>query len=154
MVSIYQEVVPGLALLANVGWQNWSEFGKVDVQVANEAQTSATINVNYSDTWHGALGAQIQVAEGWLLSTGVSYDSSMISNGQRTPAAPVGPAYRIAAGVQHPISESVELGIAYELLWSGTLPMDQDRGPLSGRIAGAYENTFLNFFAFNVNWKL
>jgi long-chain fatty acid transport protein len=154
MVSVYQEVVPGLALLANVGWQNWSQFGRVDIQIADPMQTSATVNLNYSDTWHGALGAQIRAAEGWLISTGVSYDSSMISNQQRSPSLPTGSAWRFAAGVQHPVSESVELGVAYELLWGGTLPVDQQRGPLSGRIAGAFENTFLNFFAFNVNWKL
>jgi long-chain fatty acid transport protein len=154
MVSLYQEVVPGVALLANVGWQNWSQFGKVDIQIANAAQSSATVNVNYKDTWHAALGAQIQVAPGWLLSTGISYDSSMVSDGDRGPALPVGSAFRIAAGIQHPVSESVELGFAYEFLWGGNLPVDKDRGPLSGRIAGSYNNTNLNFFALNVNWKL
>ena len=154
MVSVYQELVPGLALLANVGWQNWSQFGKVDVQIADQAQTSSTFNLNYSDTWHGALGAQIRAAEGWQISSGVSYDSSMLSNQQRTPSVPVGSAFRIAAGVQHPVSESVELGLAYEFLWGGTLPIDQQRGPLSGQISGAYDDTFLNFLAFNVNWKL
>jgi len=154
MVSLYQEVLPGLALLANVGWQNWSQFGKVDVQIANEAQSSAAVNVNYKDTWHAALGAQIQVAQGWLLSTGISYDSSMVSDQQRGPALPVGSAFRIAAGIQHPVSESVELGFAYEFLWGGSLPVDQQRGPLSGRLAGSYNNTNLNFFALNVNWKL
>lgn len=154
MLSVYKEVVPGLALLANVGWQNWSQFGKVDVQVSDPSQTSVTVNVNYKDTWHGALGAQIKAAEGWLVSTGISYDSSMIANDQRTPALPTGSAWRFAAGVQHPVSESVELGLAYEFLWGGTLPMDQQRGPLSGRIAGSYQNTLINFFAFNVNWKL
>ena len=154
MVSFYQEVVPGFALLGNVGWQNWANFGKVDVMIGDPAQRSAAVNLNYKDTWHVALGAQIRVAEGWLLSTGVSYDSSMISDQQRGPSLPVGSALRFAAGIQHPVSESVELGFAYELLWGGTLPMDQNRGPLSGRIAGAYDNTFLNFFALNVNWKL
>ncbi len=154
MVSFYQEVVPGFALLGNVGWQNWSKFGKPEITIADQGQTSATLNLNYKDTWHVALGAQIQVAQGWLLSSGVSYDSSMISDQQRTPSLPVGAALRFAAGIQHPVSESVELGFAYEFLWGGTLPLDQNRGPLSGRLAGAYNSTFLNFFALNVNWKL
>ena len=129
MVSFYQEITPGFALLGNVGWQNWANFGKVDISIGDTGQASATVNVNYKDTWHAALGAQIRVAEGWLLSTGVSYDSSMISDAQRTPSLPVGSALRFAAGIQHPVSESVELGFAYEFLWGGTLPMDQNRGP-------------------------
>ncbi len=31
MFSVYHEVNDRLALMANLGWQDWSEFGKVDV---------------------------------------------------------------------------------------------------------------------------
>jgi long-chain fatty acid transport protein len=154
MVSLYQEVTPALALLANFGWQDWSSFGKVDVQLANEAQTSATVQLHYVDSWHGALGAQIRVAPTWLLSTGVSFDSSIVSDQDRTPSLPLGASWRIAAGVQHPVSDSVELGAAYEFLWCGDLPMDQQRGPLSGRLEGTYRGVMLNFFAVNVKWRL
>ena len=46
------------------------------------------------------------------------------------------------------------LGLNYELAWSGNLAMDQNRGPLSGRLAGDYQDTSINFFAVNVGWKL
>ena len=67
---------------------------------------------------------------------------------------PLGSAWRFAAGVQHAVSQSVELGLAYELLWGGNLPIDQQRGLLSGRIAGTYQDTLINFLGLNVNWKL
>jgi long-chain fatty acid transport protein len=154
MASVYQEVVPGVAVLANIGWQNWSQFGKIDVQIANEAQTSATVDLSYSDTWHAALGSQIQIVDGWRLSAGIAYDTSMVSPQHRTATLPLGEVWRFGAGVQHPVSGSVELGAAYELGWGGSPSVDQDRGPLAGHLAGTYENELLHFFALNVSWKL
>lgn len=35
MFSLYHELNDRLVLLANLGWQDWSEFGKVDVAVSD-----------------------------------------------------------------------------------------------------------------------
>ena len=35
---------------------------------------------------------------------------------------------------------SVEIGVAYDLAWAGNLPVDQQSGPLSGRIAEVQVN--------------
>lgn len=33
------------------------------------------------------------------------------------------------------------------------LPVDQERGPLAGRVVGEYDDVALNFFALNVSWR-
>jgi len=78
MFSAYHELTDRLALMGNLGWQEWSEFGKVGVAVASEDTSSLTIDRNYKDTWHVAVGAQYRVADPWLLTAGVAYDSSMV----------------------------------------------------------------------------
>jgi len=35
----------------------------------------------------------------------------------------------------------------------GDMSVNQDRGPLAGRVAGDYSNTSFNFFALNLTWK-
>jgi len=55
MASVYHELDGRWALLGNVGWQDWSEFGKVGVEVNSDS--TATVDRNYNDTWHAALGA-------------------------------------------------------------------------------------------------
>ena len=52
------------------------------------------------------------------------------------------------------MSDRFDLGIAYTLLWGGSLPLDQQRGPLSGRLAGSYENTSMHFLSMSLRWTL
>ena len=98
MLSGYHELNAKWALMADVGWQNWSQFGEVDVGVDSANPSSLTKNLNYQDTWHGAIGAQYRASEQWLLSAGFAYDSSAVSDANRTLSLPMGQAYRLGLG--------------------------------------------------------
>ena len=43
----------------------------------------------------------------------------------------------------------MELGLGYTLVWMGDLDVDQQGGPLSGRLEGTFEDTNMHFFAVN-----
>jgi long-chain fatty acid transport protein len=154
MFSVYHEVNDRLALMANLGWQDWSEFGKVDVSVNSAAvNASITVDLDYQDTWHAALGAQYRVAEPWLLSAGIAYDSAMLDEDQLGPSLPVGETWRFGLGSRYDWSKDVTLGAAYELAWGGDLDMDVERGPLAGRVSGTYENVAIHFVSLNAEWR-
>jgi long-chain fatty acid transport protein len=145
MASIYHELDEKWAVMGNAGWQDWSEFGKVDVSVDAQNQTNTTTNLNFNDTWHTAAGVQYKIAPTWLVSTGLAYDSSMVDDKYRTPTLPVGETIRWGLGLQHDLSASTTVGLAYELAYSGDAPVNQQRGPLSGRLAGEYSNVTIQF---------
>ena len=153
MLSAYHELSDRLAIMGNLGWQDWSEFGNVGVSVSSEDTSSLTFDRNYKDTWHVAFGAQYRVAAPWLLSAGVAYDSSMMDDEDRTPDLPLGEAWRFGLGARYDWSQNLAFGLGYTLLWSGDLDMDVNRGPLAGRVSGTYENTSMNFINFYLNWK-
>ncbi|MDZ7596858.1 MAG: OmpP1/FadL family transporter [Desulfobacterales bacterium] len=153
MFSAYHDLTPRLAVMGNLGWQDWSRFGKVDVGIDAADTTSFTADRNYQDTWHTALGAQYRVAEPWLLSAGIAYDSSMVEDEDRTPDLPVGEAWRFGAGARYDWSQQLTLGLAYTLLWMDDLDMTLDRGPLAGSVSGQYDDAAIHFLNFNVNWK-
>jgi long-chain fatty acid transport protein len=153
MFSVYHEVTDRLALMANLGWQDWSEFGKVDVSVAAEDSNSLTADLDYDDTWHAALGAQYRVSEPLLLTAGIAYDSAMMDEDQLTPALPVGETWRFGLGTRYNWSQDVTLGAAYELAWGGDLDMDVERGPLAGRVSGTYESVAIHFVCLNAEWR-
>jgi len=44
------------------------------------------------------------------------------------------------------------LGFAYEFAWIGDMPIDQNRGPLAGHVAGSYNNANLSVVAANLTW--
>lgn len=153
MVSAYHEFTENLALMANVGWEDWSKFGQVQVGIVDNTTRNLTANLEYKDTWHGALGAQYRLSDPWMLTAGVAYDSSMLDDDQRSPALPVGEAWRFALGGLYNYSEKITLGAAYELAWSGSLPMTVSRGPVAGTVSGEYNDTSISVISLNLNYK-
>lgn len=155
MASVYQRLNDRLALMANVGWQNWERFGQVAVGVDSANPKNLTTDLNYQDTWHGAVGAQFQLAPTWQLTGGIAYDSSAVNNEDRTVTVPVGRALRLGAGVTWQYSPRLSFNAAYEFLWAGDMSVDQgDDLALRGRVAGTYEDASFSFFTLNLNWKL
>jgi len=155
MVSFYHELNSQWALLGNFGWQDWSQFGKVDVSFK---ETSLTTDLDFKDTWHGALGVQYRISEPWLITGGVAYDSSMMDDSNRSPALPLGWAWRFALGGQYAWSKTVQVGLAYEYLYSGSPDISKKSElpvALGGRgdLSGNYSNMSIQFFSANVTWK-
>ena len=153
MASFARSLNDRWSILGNVGWQDWSAFGKVDVQVDSANPTSLTVDQNFKDTWHAAVGAQVKTGSPWSLSFGAAYDSSCLDDADRTPTFPLGEAWRFGFGAQRKLTEKLELGLAYELAWGGSLSVDQERGPLSGRLSGAYEDTAMHFLGASLRWS-
>lgn len=153
MVSAFHDLTDRLALLANVGWEQWSRFGKIDVGFVDNTTRSLTTDLDYKDTWHGALGAQYRLSDPWLLSAGVAYDSAMLDDDQRNPALPVGDTWRFALGGQYRWSPKVTLSGAYELAWGGNLPMNVSRGPVAGTVSGEYKDTAIHVLDLTMNYK-
>ena len=153
MVSAYHELTDKWAVMGNVGWQQWSEFGKVDITVSSEESADITADRKYEDTWHVAAGGQYRISEPWLWSFGVAYDSSIVEDEDRTADLPLGEAWRFGTGAQYKYKKNLDLSLAYELLWAGDLPMDVDRGPLAGRVSGDYNDTYMHFIHLALNWR-
>jgi long-chain fatty acid transport protein len=154
MASAYHEFTDKLAIMGNVGWQNWSSFGNIDVSIDSDTSTSVTQDLGYDDTWHFAFGVQYQIAEPWLVSTGFAYDTSPADSGKkRTPALPLDRQLRVGAGVQYELNQDVTLGAAYEYLDLGDANIDQTGGNLRGDLKGDYKKNRIHFIGLNVVWK-
>jgi long-chain fatty acid transport protein len=153
MLSVYHDVNNQLALMANVGWQDWSRFGNVEVSVSDSG-IDRNVNAGFKDTWHGALGAQYRVSgTPWLLTAGVAYDSDMLHDDQLSPLLPVGETWRFGLGSRYHWSKDVTLGAAYELAWGGDLDLDVERSARAGRVSGTYESSALHVVSLNGEWR-
>jgi long-chain fatty acid transport protein len=154
MASIYQELGSKWAVMGNVGWQQWSRFGQIDVTLVNQNANSLTANANFQDTWHGAGGVMFKAFPDWTFTAGVAYDSSAVKDQDRTVLFPIGETYRFGAGVQWQLRPTMNLGFSYEYALSPDLSVDQFRGPLAGRVSGDYPSPSINFLALNFRWQL
>jgi long-chain fatty acid transport protein len=77
----------------------------------------------------------------------------MVDAADRSLALPVGETWRFAAGVQRQLSERFDLGFGYTFQSLGSLPVDVNRGPLSGRVSGAYENAAAHVLSLQGHWR-
>ena len=111
--------------MGNVGWQNRSMFrpGRYRINLYNPK--NLTTNLNFKDTWHGALGTQYRPS----------------------------PAWRFGLGAQYAIKQNLTVGFAYELQWTGYMSINQSRGPPSGTVAGQYDNAYFHVYALTLSWK-
>ena len=154
MFSAFHQVTPKLAILGNVGWQDWSEFGKVDVHVKSDSPTKLTANRGYDDTWHFAGGIQYQLTEQWRLNTGLAYDTSMVDDDEVTLDMPTADSWRYGIGGTYAYSETLEFSLGYEIVWFDDVDADVERGLPASKVSGTYEAHAIHFFSVSANWKL
>jgi long-chain fatty acid transport protein len=158
MVGFYQQLCPKWAVMGDVGWQQWSQFGEVQVGVDSIAPGGAvrtvTANLNYQDTWHGALGAQYRASDKWQFMGGVAFDSSAVNSANRTVTTPMGQAWRFGLGASYQLSQAVNVNAGYEFLWSGNMAVTQGTdASLRGRVSGSYNDAWFSFFTLNLTWR-
>ncbi len=154
MLGVYHECTDKLALMCDVGWQDWSQFGRVEIGVQSGTSPDITLDANYQDTWHAAIGAMYKANEKLQLTGGFAYDSSAVSDSDRTLTVPMGVAYRIGLGALWQKTETMSVNASYEFVWAGDMPVDQGTdASLRGRVAGAYDNVWSSFFTVNATWK-
>ena len=155
MLSVFHQLNEKLALMADFGWQNWAAFGQVEVGVNSADPKDLTTELNFQNTFHGAVGAQYHLAPKWQITGGVAYDSSPVSDADRSVVLPLGIAWRFGTGIQWQATRNLSLGAAYEFLWAGDMSVDQGSdASLRGRVAGSYNGANFSFFTLNLNWKL
>jgi long-chain fatty acid transport protein len=153
MFSGYHKLTDRLALLGNLGWQEWSSFGESTVNLSSTSTTDLTLDRNFDDTWHFAVGFQYEIDDPWLLSVGIAYDESPVSAIDRTPDMPLDRQWRYATGIQYDLSEDMTLGCAYEFLDAGDADINQNRGPLAGDLSGDYSANYIHFFNVNMAYR-
>jgi long-chain fatty acid transport protein len=153
MVSSYHEFTDRWAMMLDFGWQQWSQFGKVDVAVVgSQAIPDTTTNINYQDTYHVALGNRYRVNQAWLINSGFAWDSSMVKDQDRTVTLPIGQTFRFGLGAEWQAAPELNVAFSYELAYTGNMPVNQNRGPLAGSVVGEFPGAHISFFQVSLIW--
>ncbi|MEX3776879.1 OmpP1/FadL family transporter [Pseudomonas sp. MYb118] len=154
LLSIAHDLDPQWKLLGSLGWQDWSEFGDIGVEVdAGAADVSRTADRKYKDTWHASVGAQYQATKQWRWSVGLGYDSSAVDDKDRTVDNPMGEAWRVATGVNYQVDEGLDVHAAYTLVWLGDMDVDQTKSRSGTTLSGTYKNAALHIIGGGATWR-
>jgi long-chain fatty acid transport protein len=143
-VGAYHELNDQLALLGTVGWEDWSSFDSFEVSTD---QGGGSIETDWKDTYHFSGGVHYRPAEDWLLQAGITYDTSPVSDGNRGADLPIDRQIRYAVGVQHQLTEKLNLGGSFEFMDMGDAKIKSDS------LRGDYQDNRVIAFAVNLNYK-
>jgi long-chain fatty acid transport protein len=124
----------------------------VAVGVDSANPKNFTTQLHYDDTWHGAIGAEYKYSEQWQFTGGFAYDTAAVSDANRTVILPIGHAYHFGLGAFWKVSQSVDLGAAYEFVWTGDLPVTQS-STYRGTVSGSFDDVWFSFFSVGLNWR-
>jgi long-chain fatty acid transport protein len=152
MAGIYHRLNDQWAILGSVGWDDWSRFGRINVDFSATG-VDTTVDANFDDTWHFGVGAEYQYNTDLMLTAGFSYDSSMSDSDTRPINLPLGEMYRYGVGLKYRKSYKVTLGGGFSFLWEGDLPVKTAGSEREGFVSGQYDNVFLAFLSFYVQWR-
>ncbi|WP_010487737.1 OmpP1/FadL family transporter [Pseudomonas sp. S9] len=155
LASISHQLNDHWTVLGSAGWQDWSEFGKIGVEVDGNpdgSSVSRQINRKYKDTWHLSVGAQNQMTNKLRINMGVGYDTSSVDDDDRTVDVPVGAAWRFATGLNYKIDESMSFNLNYTLIWMDDLSVEQSKR--NGQtISGEYKKAAIHVLGGGATWR-
>ena len=159
MGSFFYTLDKDWVLVGNLGWQQWTKFGQIQIGIADSSNpVSLTTAIPFKDTKHAAIGAQYQLSEPWRLNFGVAYDTSMYPSSTVSPILPVGSAWRFGVGAEKKMDKTFSWGVAAEYLSGGTLHVSQTSAvPVAlggrGNLAGSFDNIGTVFLSANATWR-
>ena len=154
MASGLYQFTPEFALMGNLGWQNWAQYGQTQLGISAQTQKTLAVNLHFNNTLQIAFGGQYRLADRWLWSAGFAYDSSPVAEENRQPSLPLDRQLRYGTGIQYEINDDMVLGIANEVMDGSNASYDVKRGPLAGRVQGDFSSNIIDFVGINLVWKL
>ena len=142
----FTELPRDFTLLGEVGVAGWSSMKD---SVINIAGYSASVPLNWINTYRVGLGAQYKATPALVVQLGGSFDSSPTSSSHRLPIFAMDRQIRIGAGVMYAMVRAVNLGFSYEYMNLGNANINNTSS--NGTLSGSYSRNYTNFIQASVN---
>ena len=153
MAGIHHRLNDKVNLLGSIGWDEISQFGRVQVDIDDNGIPGTTVNADFRDTWHFGVGGEYQWKPNVQLTAGVAMDTSMSTSRTRPLAIPLGTLYRYSVGFKYERKSGTTIGGGLTWLYEGNLEIEDKPGSEGGIVDGKYSNASIYFFSLYMRWK-
>jgi len=117
-ISLYHQINPQWAVMADFTWTNWSLFKKLAVEFDNAALPDSVTTEKWQDNYRYSLGVTYTPCCNWILRAGTAYDTTAVESAKyRTPRIPDGDRIWAALGAGYRLSDMVSFDIGYAHLF-------------------------------------
>ncbi|MGC9403311.1 outer membrane protein transport protein [Vibrio genomosp. F10 str. 9ZC157] len=126
-LASFHQVSETVAIHASFNWTDWSSFEKLQAEL--DTVGSQTVKVeNWEDNYRFAIGATYQVDPKLALRTGVAYDTSAVSDKNRTITIPETDRTWLSVGAGYQWSEQLTLDAGFTYIIAKDAPITESRG--------------------------
>ncbi|USD63673.1 outer membrane protein transport protein [Vibrio sp. SCSIO 43140] len=148
-LSGHYQITSQTNLLTSVQYHRWSSFETTEIynDVVNANPLPQGIDRDWNDVWKFAFGAEYQLNTDWLLSAGMSYETSPQDDPTKQWVdVPAGEQYRYALGASTHLGDT-RIDLFYEYADLGNVEIDRsgDFADFQGTMSGSVHFIGANF---------
>ena len=128
-VGLSHEVNDDLTLFFQANWEDWSAFSENTFQISGSGPlgvtTVANLDRDFKDTWRVGVGMGYIIDNSTTLLLGTSYDSSPVSDSNRTFDLPLDEQFRIAGAMISKREVGPDFALSASYVYFGDGKIDQ-----------------------------
>ncbi len=124
-VGAKYQLADNLMLMADIDWEDWSEFGDTRVGLSGNGSAIQTFDRDWDDTWHVGLALTKKFSNNHVFTARVGYDSSPVSDSKRTADLAVDEQFRLSTAYGGELNETYDFALGGTYVWLGEGKMDQ-----------------------------
>ncbi|PLY03760.1 MAG: hypothetical protein C0624_06580 [Desulfuromonas sp.] len=162
-LSVYHEVLPGWAVMADIMWTEWSSFEDLTIEFdqgigSGLAKKASTTQEQWDDNMRYSVGTAYALNDEVTLRGGLAYDETPIPDEYRTPRIPGADRFWIALGGGYAIDAwSVDVAYAHLFVDDGDVDLQAGTDPTAdefgrGNLSGSFENS-VDIVSVEVSYK-
>jgi len=141
-LSSQYEISQQTTLLASINWTQWSRFDKLEATVEGGVGTSNVKDEGWKDNYRFALGTEYQIDPKWLIRSGIAYDTSAVSDNNRSATIPETDRIWLSIGTGYHWSPQLTFDAAFTYIFAKDASINEPRGYTSDDTAAAIGGTF------------
>ncbi|WP_434996733.1 outer membrane protein transport protein [Vibrio scophthalmi] len=126
-IASYHQLTNDFALHASINWTDWSSFERLTAELDNNPDSTVK-DEHWKDNYRFALGATYQVDPKLALRTGIAYDTSAVSNKNRTITIPETDRTWLSIGASYVATKQLTLDAGFTYIIAKDADIKESRG--------------------------
>ena len=148
-IASFHQLTNKLAVHASINWTDWSSFEKLEANLDTYGTKMVKVE-NWKDNYRFAIGATYQVEPKLALRTGIAYDTSAVSDKNRTITIPETDRTWLSLGASYEFTKQFSLDGGFTYIFAKDAPITESRGYESDDKAQAIGGEFVGETTGNV----
>lgn len=148
-LASFHQLTDKVAVHASINWTNWSSFKELVADFPGENSVEIK-QENWEDNYRFALGTTYQMTPKLALRSGIAYDTSAVSDKNRTITIPETDRTWLSVGAGYQWSEQLSFDAGFTYIIAKDAPITESRGYASDDTAEAVGGQFVGTTTGNV----